>query len=173
MNYDEIGSFRMFDVGEPACKSNRPEEDGCKCPSCGFEYVDYGIPFHDKDDEGRNSHLVIPFVGECGHRWELVFEFHKGNTCSFIRVPYEVEEEPIDYHAYIESPAWRMVAEAAKERAGHKCQTCNAPRNTTTLDAHHRTYERLGNEAPEDITVLCRDCHSLFSKNKKLARPTA
>lgn len=41
-----------------------------------------------------------------------------------------------------------------------------------TLDVHHRTYERLGNESPDDLTVLCRDCHKLFSQNGKLSRPS-
>jgi hypothetical protein len=27
------------------------------------------------------------------------------------------------------------------------------------LEVHHRTYTRLGFEIPEDITVLCDDCH--------------
>ena len=27
------------------------------------------------------------------------------------------------------------------------------------LDVHHKTYARLGCEAPEDLEVLCRACH--------------
>jgi hypothetical protein len=75
-----------------------------------------------------------------------------------------------DYYTYIRSPQWRKKADAAKARAGYRCQVCNRPASEITLDAHHRTYERLGNERPEDITVLCRDCHSLFEENKKAAR---
>ena len=75
----------------------------------------------------------------------------------------------INYHEYITSLEWRQKAEAAKRRAGQRCQVCNRPRSEVTLDAHHRTYERLGDELPEDITVLCRDCHELFSKQGKLA----
>jgi 5-methylcytosine-specific restriction endonuclease McrA len=36
---------------------------------------------------------------------------------------------------------------------------CNA---TTSLDVHHRTYERFGHEDVDDLTVLCRTCHDLF-----------
>jgi hypothetical protein len=32
------------------------------------------------------------------------------------------------------------------------------------LEAHHRTYEHMGDEMPEDITVLCHNCHSLYSR---------
>jgi hypothetical protein len=74
------------------------------------------------------------------------------------------------YNEYLASPQWRLKADAAKERAGQRCQVCNARREETTLDAHHRTYERIGNEEDTDLIVLCRGCHSLFHGNGKLAR---
>lgn len=72
-----------------------------------------------------------------------------------------------DYHTYIQSDEWRATATAAKEAAGWRCQVCNRPSTAVTLDAHHRTYERLGHERPDDITVLCRDCHELYERNRK------
>jgi 5-methylcytosine-specific restriction endonuclease McrA len=73
----------------------------------------------------------------------------------------------VDYYAYIASPAWKRKADAAKERARFRCQVCNRSRDEgARLEAHHRTYERLGHERPEDITVLCRDCHELYESNK-------
>ncbi len=71
---------------------------------------------------------------------------------------------PIDYHEYIKSAAWRKRAMSAKRRAKWRCQVCNSKGKHATLDAHHRTYERLGNEWPADLVVLCRECHALFSK---------
>lgn len=71
----------------------------------------------------------------------------------------------INYDDYIQSKDWRERADAAKERAGHRCQVCNS---TGQLDAHHRTYERLGSELPEDITVMCRTCHTLFHKSGRM-----
>lgn len=76
----------------------------------------------------------------------------------------------VNYKRYIQSQEWREKAEEAKERAGQRCQVCNRPRSEVTLDAHHRTYDRLGNELPEDITVLCRLCHELYESNKKQLR---
>jgi 5-methylcytosine-specific restriction endonuclease McrA len=58
-----------------------------------------------------------------------------------------------------------LKAQAAKRRAGFRCQVCNG---TSRLQAHHRHYLTLGNEKPEDITVLCAECHKLFSKNKRV-----
>jgi hypothetical protein len=69
-----------------------------------------------------------------------------------------------NYYDYIKSPQWKRKADAAKKAAGYRCQVCNGKKH---LDAHHRTYERLGHERPEDITVLCRDCHQLYETNKK------
>lgn len=73
----------------------------------------------------------------------------------------------INYYEYIQSPEWKTKAEAAKKRAGYRCVVCNG---TDRLEAHHRTYERLGNELPEDITALDHDCHELFSKYGRLKR---
>lgn len=69
----------------------------------------------------------------------------------------------VDYRTYIASPEWKAKADAAKERAGYRCRVCN---RGGRLDAHHRTYERLGHERDEDITVLCHNCHELYERNK-------
>ena len=36
---------------------------------------------------------------------------------------------------------------------GNRCSSC------LNLDAHHLTYERFGNELPEDLMILCRTHH--------------
>lgn len=71
------------------------------------------------------------------------------------------------YYEYLKSPAWKAKASAAKERADYRCEVCNSNRR---IEAHHRTYKNLGNEADGDITVLCHECHELFSKNGRLAK---
>lgn len=76
------------------------------------------------------------------------------------------------YYEYIKSPKWREKAEEAKARAGNRCQVCNRSRAEVQLDAHHRTYERLGHELPEDITVLCRECHELYEDAKRIRSAT-
>jgi hypothetical protein len=38
------------------------------------------------------------------------------------------------------------------------------------LEAHHRTYERRGEELPEDLTALCPTCHRWFHEWLGLAR---
>ena len=76
-----------------------------------------------------------------------------------------------NYQAYLLSEDWRRKAEAAKKRAGYRCQVCNRDRSEVLqLEAHHRTYEYLGEERAADLTVLCNECHDLFSKHGKLAK---
>jgi hypothetical protein len=67
-----------------------------------------------------------------------------------------------DYQDYIRSPEWRQMAEAAKRRVGYRCQLCNRHASELELEVHHRTYERLDKERPDDLTVLCRRCHEAF-----------
>lgn len=64
------------------------------------------------------------------------------------------------YTAYLNSEHWQQVREEAIERAGVRCMLCN--RDDETLHVHHRTYERLGNEDPMDVIVLCATHHTQF-----------
>ncbi len=73
----------------------------------------------------------------------------------------------VHYQTYLQSPEWAIKRNEARERAGHRCQVCNSPNGP--LDTHHRTYDRLGRELPEDLIVLCRSCHDLFHKNGRVA----
>ena len=65
------------------------------------------------------------------------------------------------YQFYLQSNSWYRLASEAKRLAGYRCRVCNA---AGELHAHHRTYERLGGELLDDITVLCKTCHDLFSQ---------
>lgn len=60
------------------------------------------------------------------------------------------------YARYRQSDHWKEVSAAARARAKNKCQRCGS---TKQIEVHHRTYARLGAELPEDLEVLCRDCH--------------
>lgn len=72
------------------------------------------------------------------------------------------------YLSYIQSPEWKAIAEQAKDRAGRRCQLCNSP---DRLEAHHRTYAHLGNEADHmgDLTCLCHSCHTNYHWSKGTA----
>jgi hypothetical protein len=68
-----------------------------------------------------------------------------------------MHEQSSRYQAYLQSPEWAQRKFDALRRAGQRCQVCNSP---AALEVHHRTYERIYRELPEDLTVLCRECHA-------------
>lgn len=87
------------------------------------------------------------------------------------RAIYEHQERRIaqqGYQYYIRfSSRWRAKRKACYARFGNRCAVCYSPNN---LEAHHRTYRRLYNEHPDDLTCLCRDCHRLFTGHNRLVR---
>lgn len=60
------------------------------------------------------------------------------------------------YLSYLQSPEWRKRRDAALRKARFRCEQCQSKRK---LQVHHLTYERLGDEAPDDLKVLCERCH--------------
>ena len=68
-----------------------------------------------------------------------------------------------DYQDYLQSNHWKRLAEETKRLAGYRCQVCNAE---DELHAHHRTYERKGDELQSDLICLCAYCHALFHSKK-------
>lgn len=141
------------------------ENDGhliLSCPKCNCPLVDFVdiVP----QTDSRLS-IVLRFKTYCEHRsFMIAFCQNDGDMLMYAATI----EKRIDYYEYIQSEEWKEKALQAKERAGWRCQVCNRSADESlTLDAHHRTYERLGNELHEDITVLCRDCHELYETNRK------
>jgi len=70
-----------------------------------------------------------------------------------------VSDPAVDYKSYLQSPEWERRRQAAFDYADHRCQVCYS---NIKIQAHHRTYERLGAERPSDLTVLCDDCHAKY-----------
>lgn len=72
-----------------------------------------------------------------------------------------------EYLAYLLEPHWREIR-AVKLRASEwTCARCGYRRMpykwgmSRRLEVHHRTYARIGAEMPEDLEVLCEDCHAI------------
>lgn len=60
------------------------------------------------------------------------------------------------YVAYLASPAWAARRAAVLRRAGGVCEVC---RNAPATQAHHLTYDHIGNERPDELVAICRSCH--------------
>lgn len=140
-----------------------------ECPECGSIIVSFW-----QSKVAGNILNYVYFTCKNGHKYccgfiqkpvagkngEITGEHYIEFSCWLL---YESDDNSkINYKEYLLTPEWKAKANAAKERAGHRCQLCNAEGNNGFLHAHHRTYERLGEELPEDIIVLCKDCHAKF-----------
>ncbi len=95
-----------------------------------------------------------------GSSEELRFDIFYKKLLRFI-----IDNFPVEYSTYINSVEWFKKANEAKRKAGYKCEKCGKQFKKgkkgwgLELHAHHLNYERLGRELPEDIMVLCKDCH--------------
>lgn len=73
------------------------------------------------------------------------------------------------YSAFMKSPEWRVIREAALVRAGCRCEAVTYRgfitdvrcTETTRLQVHHVRYGWRfgGNELPSDLKVLCKQHH--------------
>jgi hypothetical protein len=59
------------------------------------------------------------------------------------------------YHVYLLSEPWRKRRDGAMERAGWRCERCGE----RAEHVHHRSYERVFEERPEDLEAVCGACH--------------
>lgn len=62
-------------------------------------------------------------------------------------------------NVYLRSDHWHAVRQWALLVDRHRCRECGRGGRGITLDVHHRTYEHLWAERPEDLETLCRQCH--------------
>ena len=63
-----------------------------------------------------------------------------------------------DYDDYLGSAAWHRVKAHYRKLVIESCELCGGE---DSLDLHHRTYERVGEEIPSDLAWLCRKCHTM------------
>lgn len=65
-----------------------------------------------------------------------------------------------EYIAYIQSKEWFELRRARLELDIFTCFVCGLSPDDCCLQAHHLTYERVGNELMEDLVTLCVRCHA-------------
>ena len=59
------------------------------------------------------------------------------------------------YRGYLESRMWLKKRAFILNRSEGKCERCGKK----AVHVHHKTYERIGYELPEDLMALCKSCH--------------
>ena len=153
----------ILELKMPSSFSSESSADTLICPKCGSYIISVGSPIM-STIAFKNDLMGIPVRCMQDHEsfLNLALVPNKGLRGKPVLRLYLQQTTEIDYQEYIQSPEWRQKAKEAKERAGYRCQLCNKPGDDKCLHAHHRTYERLGDELPEDITVLCDVDHAKF-----------
>lgn len=66
-----------------------------------------------------------------------------------------------EYQYYLKTIHWLQLRNNAIKQSDNKCQLCSNPNN---LEVHHNTYERIWQEKPSDLIVLCENHHELIHK---------
>jgi 5-methylcytosine-specific restriction endonuclease McrA len=70
------------------------------------------------------------------------------------------------YRTYLGTVQWQRRREQALERDRFRCRNCGSE---ARLVVHHQSYEHLGDEWPEDLKVLCWDCHQWEHERRRVA----
>lgn len=68
-----------------------------------------------------------------------------------------------NYDGYLQSSHWLAFRKRILKERHERCEKCGS-RNR--LQVHHNTYDNLGAELPEDVELLCQDCHEDRHKRK-------
>lgn len=64
---------------------------------------------------------------------------------------------PSVYAIHMKSCRWKSFKRRLKRDRGTACERCG--KTGVTVQVHHKTYERLGCELPDDVEILCVECH--------------
>lgn len=68
------------------------------------------------------------------------------------------------YREYLNSNEWKKLKRKVIARDNGICCGCGEKR---TLDVHHLTYDRVGNELMTDLISLCSVCHARVHGDEK------
>ena len=73
-----------------------------------------------------------------------------------------------EYKKYLESTEWAELRIDLFLERGFSCEKCNKKfKSQKGLEMHHKTYENIFNEEPEDLIILCSSCHRYEHRKPK------
>jgi 5-methylcytosine-specific restriction endonuclease McrA len=80
-------------------------------------------------------------------------------------------DQSAEYKKYIGSAKWRNIRNALFKMRGKKCEACGF--GSASLEVHHLTYERFGNENLADLKILCKPCHDKADREREAEQQAA
>lgn len=137
----------------------RPRSVTVACTECG---EDFEMLVYSRSDRDKADHLDKFTYRPCDPCREARSQRSAQSVNQYVaeREAWLVAARSMPYSEYLQTDHWKRTRLAALKRAGYRCSVCNA--SGTTLDVHHRTYERRGEEHSADVIALCRGCHTRF-----------
>jgi 5-methylcytosine-specific restriction endonuclease McrA len=72
-----------------------------------------------------------------------------------------------EYRRRLKSRAWRHLCQQLIRASHDRCERCGTL--TWQLEVHHKHYDCLGRERPQDLEVLCRYCHIIADNERREA----
>lgn len=100
------------------------------------------------------------------HLWFATFSappliyYHDGTAKGALRERLLLfNPKSLPYKEYLQTFHWKRLRTKKLEEYSSRCQLCNS---SSYIQVHHRTYENLGNELLDDLTILCSNCHKKF-----------
>jgi hypothetical protein len=134
----------------------RPRTVETECPVCEKPST---VTYTSWTDQNRGPHYTNrDFCAAC--KKELADNYKKQQKKDLEEE--RIRQEEIDhlrsmpYKEYLATEHWKNKRQTALRRAGYECHLCS---KKSSLQVHHRTYERRGHEYQSDLVVLCRTCH--------------
>lgn len=79
------------------------------------------------------------------------FKYRKKIYCE------DTDETCVGYVNYLKSKHWQMLR-SRLVGVNRRCAKCS--KQTSNIQLHHLTYERLGHELDSDLIPLCNSCHN-------------
>lgn len=70
-----------------------------------------------------------------------------------------------EYRKYLLSKEWLDKRNELLKIRGNLCEICG---KGGIIHVHHLTYDRIFKELPEDLQVLCENCHRKIHKKEKI-----
>lgn len=126
-----------------ARKQHQCQGDGCaKVIAPGERYLDRALR------HPTNSHLR--YCQECA---EPVIA--RANGYHFFNGRSDF---PDRYQRRISSAQWKSLKRKIIEQRRSRCERCGQV--SASLHLHHAHYRSLGSEQPEDVELLCPECHT-------------
>lgn len=67
------------------------------------------------------------------------------------------------YNDHIGSVKWTKFRKEVLQLRGNRCERCKSEHH---LQVHHLHYRNFGRELPEDVQVICKNCHDRIHGHK-------